>query len=778
MRSCDDFFSKIDALRKKETVLPYQGQCCTWIEFFTIESTPIIYRNLSMPRQPPESRHVSRSKSTPANASTTLRQPMRATSGGINEMRRPGRASGPKTATSIKRPMSNRQRVATMAAIDMSASFCSLGSPGSLDGGRSRRGGDGRGFRSHESSTADQSSTSPSESKGCNDNGSTQRENPIERDFVSRERTIDKQSTADIVCVRRERTADRLIRRETSVDSSVASTQKAGDASSARSRERREGRGRDKDLPRSNSRSRRDRSNSRSRRDRSTSKSRGSRSRSRNSRAQSRLNSRALRNRNLRSPTPDAQENNTVDEVTSPPLSATNRTGRWVSDDELTDFVDSPEANSRQGERQERGSRDDLRRARSPKMRDRRESRAPRSSSSTPEQSNSGETLSSLNSVTSSTSTEKRRTESRKPPRRTKSNDDSDKSKNISGFLEPSRRRKTQLSGSRSVGSSDSGITLVGRSRRRKLEQLKSNSNNKTRQPSSRSTSATERDDLDIEKESYEGDKEQMKDSDKKSFREIELEREREKGRQLHMNRTDNLLYSVFPKHIAEALRQGKKVEPENHECVTIFFSDIVGFTDISSNLDPLKISDLLDRLYSSFDTLSTYHDVFKVETIGDAYMAVTNLTKSQPDHCKRIAQFAMDAIRAANQTPIDRDDPSFGNVNIRVGFHSGPVVSNVVGSRNPRYCLFGDTVNTASRMESNSLVNRIHCSEDSARLLQLQYPEMKVASRGAIDVKGKGKMNTYWVNEDDPEKRNGLTNSLLNFMKRPTRKETMQSPP
>lgn len=84
---------------------------------------------------------------------------------------------------------------------------------------------------------------------------------------------------------------------------------------------------------------------------------------------------------------------------------------------------------------------------------------------------------------------------------------------------------------------------------------------------------------------------------------------------QLHLNKTDELLYSVFPKHVANSLRNGQKVEPENHDLVTIFFSDIVGFTDISSRLDPLKISDMLDRLYHSFDALSDYHDVFKVET-------------------------------------------------------------------------------------------------------------------------------------------------------------------
>lgn len=84
---------------------------------------------------------------------------------------------------------------------------------------------------------------------------------------------------------------------------------------------------------------------------------------------------------------------------------------------------------------------------------------------------------------------------------------------------------------------------------------------------------------------------------------------------QMHLSKTDELLYSVFPKHVADSLRNGQKVEPENHDLVTIFFSDIVGFTDISSKLDPMKISDLLDRLYHSFDALSDYHDVFKVET-------------------------------------------------------------------------------------------------------------------------------------------------------------------
>ncbi|GKY96680.1 hypothetical protein MPSEU_000627600 [Mayamaea pseudoterrestris] len=214
-------------------------------------------------------------------------------------------------------------------------------------------------------------------------------------------------------------------------------------------------------------------------------------------------------------------------------------------------------------------------------------------------------------------------------------------------------------------------------------------------------------------------------------------------------------LFDIFPRHIAEALRDGRQVEPEQRDIVTIFFSDIVGFTDISSTLEPRKVATMLDRLYTKFDHLSQVHEIFKLETIGDAYVAVTNLVKDQPDdHAKRIAEFAIDAIVAANETLVDVDDPAKGYVNIRVGFHCGPVVADVVGTRNPRYCLFGDAVNTASRMESNSKENRIHCSDIAATVLREQCPQMALRSRGKIKIKGKGEMRTWWVNEGVGQRR------------------------
>lgn len=209
-----------------------------------------------------------------------------------------------------------------------------------------------------------------------------------------------------------------------------------------------------------------------------------------------------------------------------------------------------------------------------------------------------------------------------------------------------------------------------------------------------------------------------------------------------------NFLYQAFPRHVAHVLAAGGKVEPESHETVTILFSDIVGFTKIAAQFDPLKVSQLLDRLYHKFDDLSRKHGLFKIETIGDAYMCAGNLaTNQEKDHVKRVALFAKDIIQASSETLIDEEDPSFGCIKIRVGFHSGPVVSNVVGNLNPRYGVFGDTVNVASRMESNSQVGKIHCSRSSALLLMKQAPEIAVQQRGETQIKGKGKMLTYWVN-------------------------------
>lgn len=220
-----------------------------------------------------------------------------------------------------------------------------------------------------------------------------------------------------------------------------------------------------------------------------------------------------------------------------------------------------------------------------------------------------------------------------------------------------------------------------------------------------------------------------------------------------------NLIYNVFPPHIADALKNGRKVEQEAHECVTIFFSDIVGFTTISQGTTPQKVCKMLDRLYQKFDDLSEKHDIFKTETIGDAYMAISNLVKDQrSDHVKRIAQFSQDAIKAASETLIDEEYPEKGTVQIRVGFHSGPVIADVIGHRLPKYDVFGDTVNTASRMESNSESMRIHCSKTSADLLRNQCNgDIRLKSRGSIKIKGKGEMQTYWVGDDDEEK---LTNN------------------
>lgn len=155
------------------------------------------------------------------------------------------------------------------------------------------------------------------------------------------------------------------------------------------------------------------------------------------------------------------------------------------------------------------------------------------------------------------------------------------------------------------------------------------------------------------------------------------------------------LLEQVYPPSVARALEEGKIPPPEKYPLVTIFFSDIVGFTRISSNIGADEVMKMLHMVYSGMDELAKEHGVFKVETIGDAWMGVTNLRHEQPDHAARMGRFALDIVNRVSSmmSPTSNRATRGDSLHIRIGMHSGPVTAGIVGTQNPRYALFGDTV-------------------------------------------------------------------------------------
>ncbi|XP_071281893.1 atrial natriuretic peptide receptor 2-like [Agelaius tricolor] len=208
--------------------------------------------------------------------------------------------------------------------------------------------------------------------------------------------------------------------------------------------------------------------------------------------------------------------------------------------------------------------------------------------------------------------------------------------------------------------------------------------------------------------------------------------------------KTDRLLYSMLPKQVADDLRQGKQAQAQSYSSATIFFSDIVGFTELSSSSTPYQVVDLLNKLYTIFDEIIDNYDVYKVETIGDAYMVVSGVPKENGIlHAGEIASMALDLLDVCRTFKIPHKPNTL--LKIRAGIHSGAVVAGVVGTKMPRYCLFGDTVNTASRMESTSEALKIQCSSSAYQLLE-QIGEYVLACRGNLQVKGKGDMVTYWL--------------------------------
>lgn len=206
---------------------------------------------------------------------------------------------------------------------------------------------------------------------------------------------------------------------------------------------------------------------------------------------------------------------------------------------------------------------------------------------------------------------------------------------------------------------------------------------------------------------------------------------------QAERQRSERLLLNILPKPIADRLKQGESTIADSFSEVTVLFADIVGFTKFSARISPTELVVLLNEIFSTFDQLAEQHDLEKIKTIGDNYMVVGGLPTPRTDHAEAVAEMALDM-----QHSIARFNEQHNNsLSIRIGIATGPVVAGVIGIKKFSYDLWGDTVNTASRMESHGVKDGIQVTAATYQWLKDKY---LFEERGIIQVKGKGDMMTY----------------------------------
>ena len=224
-------------------------------------------------------------------------------------------------------------------------------------------------------------------------------------------------------------------------------------------------------------------------------------------------------------------------------------------------------------------------------------------------------------------------------------------------------------------------------------------------------------------------EKKHLRDRDREMVEALRSEKER----------SEHLLLNILPKRIVMRLSDGETVIADQLSDVTILFSDLVGFTKLSSRLSAGDLVRLLNSLFSEFDRLALGLGIEKIKTIGDAYMLVGGLPEPRPDHAHAVADMALAMIEVVDK--MNRDLPT--PLQMRVGIHSGDVVAGVIGIHKFAYDIWGDAVNIASRMELHSMPNRIQVSAATRRHLHTHF---RLEPHGSVDVKGKGAMETYFL--------------------------------
>jgi adenylate cyclase len=193
----------------------------------------------------------------------------------------------------------------------------------------------------------------------------------------------------------------------------------------------------------------------------------------------------------------------------------------------------------------------------------------------------------------------------------------------------------------------------------------------------------------------------------------------------------------VLPRSVADRLKAAPATIADSFAEVTVLFADIVGFTRLSESLSPERLVGLLNEVFTLFDAIADRRGLEKIKTIGDAYMAAAGLPEPAPDHAERAADMALDLLVA-----LENFNRESGNtLQVRIGLHCGPVMAGVIGTRKFIYDLWGDAVNTASRMESHGVPGRVQVSD---ALRQRLGDTFTFEDRGLIEVKGKGEMRTW----------------------------------
>jgi adenylate cyclase len=221
-------------------------------------------------------------------------------------------------------------------------------------------------------------------------------------------------------------------------------------------------------------------------------------------------------------------------------------------------------------------------------------------------------------------------------------------------------------------------------------------------------------------------------------FVSIVVYRQRNKVRR-EMHRSDALLLNILPAETAAELKATGTAQARQYENVSVLFTDVVNFTELSATMSPTVLVSQIHHNFTAIDAIIERHGLEKIKTIGDAYLAVCGLPHETADHAVRVVRAALDIAA------LSRDTTSF---NMRIGIHSGPVVAGIVGFKKYAYDIWGDTVNTAARMESSGQAGRVNISESTYQLVRDHF---RCEDRGAFEVKGKGMVRMYFVVEEEP---------------------------